>query len=568
MSHRAALARMMLKTPPDRLAWRALYRAKRRVRLGLASVGFSTPLAHGTRAQPLPLDRWPRRRVPQQHPVLSPNTLHLHGYDLPLGPDLPWTPQTGFSGTDLQLVHLHEHRWCAALPDPRFIEILSSWIDQVRPYEPRYWIASWNGYTLASRVVTWMRELPTRELPEGFRVKVQASLLEQLGFLYRNLELDVRGNHLLRDLMALGWGAACFHGPDAERWLGVVLQRLPAELDHQIHSDGLHFEGSPAYHLQVFADLLQLWQALPDGEVRVRLLEALNRMATAIVLTTHPDGRPSLFSDGGLHTASPPAALLHAYTNLTGQEIPAAPLTALIGGQSLAVHRSPDQLLLVDCGPVAPDDLPAHGHADVFSFEWSVGGRRVIIDTGVYAYQKGPIRAYARGTVAHNTLTLDDHDQAEMFDAFRIGRRPQVRRTTWAPRGDGFVLAGQHDGFAHLEGSPRHRRRFDLRGLRLFVEDHVDGGRGQQAVARLLLHPDVVVHPTPTGATLILDTHRITLRTTATLRVRVAPWWPDFGTEQTTRQIELDYGQAPCRGGFTLTVQEPAPDPAHSPPLE
>lgn len=555
MSERAALARMLVLTPPDRLAWRALYVAKRRLRVGLANLGFSAPISRPPRAEPLPFDRWPRRRVPQQHPGVSPGVVHLHGLDWEIGPRPHWTAALGFTGTDLQLVHLHEHRWCAALSDESFVEVLTSWIDQVRPYGPRYWIAAWNGYTLASRIVTWMREIPRRELPQPFVDKACESLIEQLSFLYRNLEYDIRGNHLLRDLLGLAWGAACFEGADAERWRARVLDLLPAELAHQIHPDGLHYEGSPSYHLQVFADLLQIWQALPASEIREELLSTLDRMAAAIVLTTHPDGRPSLLSDGGLHTSPPPSALLHAFTSLTGRNLPPPPQAAMLGGGSIAIFRDEDHHLLIDCGPVAPNDLPAHGHADVFSFEWSIGGRRILTDTGVFAYERGSERDYARSTRAHNTLTLNDADQAEIFGSFRLGRRPRVTTTSFVPRPHGLVLTGHHDGYAHLPGQPIHHRRFDLRELRLFVEDRVTGGQGQRAAARLLLHPDVEVRLTKGGASLRVPGFRVRLKTAASVTVHEVPWWPDLGVHQATHQLHLDYGQAPCRGAFTLTVE-------------
>ena len=88
--------------------------------------------------------------------------------------------------------------------------------------------------------------------------------------------------------------------------------------------------------------------------------------------------------------------------------------------------RSATSYLVVDCGRIAPDDLPAHGHGDVLSFEWSVGTQRVFVDQGVFEYIPGARRQAARSAASHNTLCLEGADQADFFGAFRCGRRPNV----------------------------------------------------------------------------------------------------------------------------------------------
>ena len=45
-----------------------------------------------------------------------------------------------------------------------------------------------------------------------------------------------------------------------------------------------------------------------------------------------------------------------------------------------------DSLLIGDCAQLGPDYLPGHGHADTLSFEFSVGGRRVFVNTGTSRY--------------------------------------------------------------------------------------------------------------------------------------------------------------------------------------
>ena len=93
------------------------------------------------------------------------------------------------------------------------------------------------------------------------------------------------------------------------------------------------------------------------------------------------------------------------------------------------VLRAPgsESCLIFDCGPLGPDYQPGHGHCDVLSYELSLHGQRVVVDTGVSTYEPCAERLYERSTAAHNTLRVDGEEQAEVWASFRVGRRPQGR---------------------------------------------------------------------------------------------------------------------------------------------
>ena len=106
--------------------------------------------------------------------------------------------------------------------------------------------------------------------------------------------------------------------------------------------------------------------------------------------------------------------------------------------------------LVIDCGRIGPDALPAHAHGDILSFEWSVAGERIIVDPGVYEYFGGARRAASRTALSHNTLCFEGADQAEFFGAFRCGQRPDVQLLAFESDGERLRLEGAHDGFGRL----------------------------------------------------------------------------------------------------------------------
>ena len=169
--------------------------------------------------------------------------------------------------------------------------------------------------------------------------------------------------------------------------------------------------------------------------------------------------------------------------------------------------------MIVDAGAIGPDHQPGHGHADMLSFELSVKGCRVVVDSGVGSYQDRRWRAYSRATAAHSTVEIAGESQVELWGAFRLGRRTRPRGVEVSRDDHGFRLFGEHGGYEVLRGHPVHRRRFRFRpgapeedGLRgggtLTVVDEVTvgkAGRGTPAVARVIFAPGLELEPLAGG---------------------------------------------------------------------
>jgi hypothetical protein len=66
-----------------------------------------------------------------------------------------------------------------------------------------------------------------------------------------------------------------------------------------------------------------------------------------------------------------------------------------------------------DAAPLGFLSIAAHGHADALSFTLNVDGQPVFVDPGTYTYHTEPRwRSYFIGTLAHNTIRINQHDQA------------------------------------------------------------------------------------------------------------------------------------------------------------
>ncbi len=361
----------------------------------------------------------------------------------------------------------------------------------------------WEPYPVSLRIVNWIKwclvvnvggdDAQTRLSPAALH-----SLAVQARWLRKRLEIHLLGNHMWANAKALVFAGAFFDGPEAHSWRDKGLALLRRELREQILPDGGHFERSPMYHATLLEDLLDLVQL--DGrypglfaESEVADWRAMSRrMLRWLRVMSHPDGEISFFNDAAFGIA-PNLAALSAYAAGVGVPIDTSPLAeieALPDSGYVRLERNP-AVVIADVGPIGPDYLPGHAHADTLSFELSLHGRRVLVNSGTSTYDVGAERLHQRGTAAHNTVLVDGCDSSEVWSAFRVARRARPLDVAWGRDGEELWIRGGHDGYARLPGRVLHRREWRLSAHGLRVIDRLDG-RAASAQARFHLHPDAV----------------------------------------------------------------------------
>lgn len=455
----------------------------------------------------------------------------------------------------LWLMNLHYMEYLEETNNDDFISLIENWIEHNELSKRNYDWAAWNPYALSIRTLVWMQQFAERGIDISLPryEQIRRNLLLQLLYLERNIEKDIGGNHIIKNIKVLLWATKFFDVPASLGWKKNALKLLNAELDEQILLDGMHFELSTAYHCQVFVDLVECFLVLDESTIKTRLKYRLNKMAQVINDFTHPDGLISVFNDGSLNMSYTPSECLSAWEKLSGFKPENKKNIALASSGYYGV-RNKNIYLLLDAGKVGADHLPAHSHGDIFSFELSVGNERMIVDPGVYEYNVCSNRTYSRATSSHNTLSLKQIDQCEFYGSFRLARRAEIEITNYAESEKGFELTAIHNGYKRLEGKPYHLREFKIDDNNIKINDKVIGGKGQKATANLLLHPDCVVDLVKDGLIIKKNDNSFTLHSSGNIIILSANWFPEFGKSVATKKIEIDYGFAPCEGYIKMHV--------------
>jgi uncharacterized heparinase superfamily protein len=406
------------------------------------------------------------------------------------------------------------------------VNLIEQWIRENPPVLGN----GWEPYPNSLRIVNWIKFALN-----GGSLSAEAihSLAIQIRYLCERLEFHLLGNHLLANAKALIFAGAFFEGEEAESWLSKGWSILKRELPEQILVDGGHFELSPMYHSIILDDLLDMENICKaygiDSQIEKSFIE---KMREWLSVMTHPDGEISFFNDAAMGIA-PNKNQIERYAQRLGllrpEEISRG--TSWLASSGYIRMESGRAIVLLDVAPVGPSYLPGHAHADTLSFELSLDGFRLLVNSGTSCYGNGPERQRQRGTKAHNTLCINDEDSSEVWGGFRVARRAKVHSVDVSEGQDDMCVKASHDGYKRLHSANIHKRSWKFRDGALFIDDEITGAF-DKAEVRFHLHPDVEILKMDGSGTLLrtVNGEMVTVNIeNGAIRVEQGTWHPYFG---------------------------------------
>ena len=431
--------------------------------------------------------------------------------------------------------------------------LINRWINDNPPASGN----GWEPYPTSLRIVNWIKWIlanPTPPPPAFLH-----SLAIQSRYLARRLEYHLLGNHLLANAKALFFAGLFFDGPEAKGWLRKSMVILNRQLPEQVLPDGGHFERSPMYHAIILEDLLDMlnltrvFPGIVPESVTEEWRKVIQRMRRWLAVMTHPDGEISFFNDAAFGIASGGQAL-ETYARQLGCANLSKPgcFTRLADSGYIRVEQKP-AVALLDVAPVGPDYLPGHAHADTLSFELSLFGQRLIVNSGTSCYGTGPERLRQRGTASHNTVEIDGVNSSEVWSGFRVARRAYPQNLNVQEDANQIVVSCSHNGYKRLPGRPVHKRTWVFTPGKMRITDKVSGTY-EIAQARFHLHPDVrcrLVSSTMAELVLADGTMVDLIISDGKIIVKKSTYHPEFGVSLENRCLSVAFvGELVTEVGF------------------
>ncbi|HEX2166282.1 MAG TPA: alginate lyase family protein [Longimicrobiales bacterium] len=455
--------------------------------------------------------------------------------DLYTGREWPLLPSAGYplargDGSDIRTVwelsrcyhFIALARAWATTRDSRYVEAFVLHVDSFESQNPIGEGPHWaSPMDVAIRAANWTLAIPLfagARLPIDFQARMLGNLWASGRYVERHLEWHpvYRGNHFIANAVGLTYLGVLFRDSrDGRRWLAAGSRHLQHEILYQVGDDGVSFEGSLAYHrlvTELFAYGGELLRRNVDDFDESRYDERLSKMHAFIGAYSQPDGRAPMIGDaddGRLHAMSA-AALREPRRHALGLPPGHAVETPPDGSYSYPqggfhVIRHGDDHAVIRCGRVGLHGAGSHDHNDQLGFELVCAGRRIIADSGTYAYTRDLQARHAyRSVAAHSVVQLGDEEPNPIAvdSPWRVLEDRTRSRCVIHPDG---TFEGEHTGFAHRPSRAVWRRElsFYRESNEWLLMDTITGAGEEDITWRL--------HLTDAEATLLEDAgaHRI-----------------------------------------------------------
>lgn len=279
----------------------------------------------------------------------------------------------------------------------------------------------WHPYTISLRVTNWISvykifsDRITKD--KNFDKAIKESLYIQYKYLQSILEKDVLGNHYFENIKALIICSTFFKDI---KTVEKFKRELINQLKEQVLKDGMHFELSPMYHKIILEDLIKITYWLKEHSIYNNLVDYIQKMIDVTYSMEDNFGKTPAFNDSADGISKDYKCLLEVskkYFNINPN------YKDSFKESGFFIVEDKWKKLIFDAGDICPSYLPAHGHCDALSFELSIGGRPMIVNSGTYMYQNGEWRNHFRSTSAHNSVGISKKEQSQFWGSFRVAKR-------------------------------------------------------------------------------------------------------------------------------------------------
>jgi len=396
---------------------------------------------------------------------------------------------------------------------------------------------AWHPYTISLRLPNWLiaceifGDLFVQDA--DFKSRVFASLYRQYRTLLLRQETWNLGNHYLENIKAALLGSILFQENEVfeQQWKLWV-----KELKEEILPDGFHFELSPMYHKIILEDLLRVAVVLKKmgSDKYLEMKPYIPKMLSAAVFMEDRCSRTLLFNDSGDNVAHPLQLLCKACDEEL--EISPEPVTSLPNAGYYKL-QSRDFVLLMDAGSIGPDYIPGHAHCDCMSFELFYQGKPLFVNLGTGLYQ-GELRSFFRSTRAHNTVSINGHEQSECWAEHRVARRMVLESVECNNR--------EICGVCRNYLGERYGRKLSMKNNSFCVADSAEANGDFTVESYLHIGPDFTISDEEKFIAILKNGKRIgEIRPVdCNYGIGVQPYAPEFGGYEQAKVITFRWAGA------------------------
>lgn len=376
-----------------------------------------------------------------------------------------------------------------------YFDFLNNCNNQIGEQAIKKWIVNnspsvnndgWEPYPLSLRIVNWIFFFSRHgRKPDKEIIK---SLYLQGQWLFKQRELHLQANHLLKNIVSLLFWGYCFDNKKIIKW---SLKNLYRQLQEQFTKSGLHYEFSSTYHAISVIDILDSYNLIQSENVKIDkklIIEIENVLKNGVKWVEKLSDEYGYLPIGDVnYEGCPNADQIKLYAQKLGViknemmdiEFPTFPF----------LKNGHFKIMLVNSS-FSPNYNSAHSHQDKLSILLWYKDKPIFTDTGNYSYKFSSERLYSRDVEAHNTIQIDQFHQAELWDVFRVGYRGEIEKGK---------IGNKEIYSTFIHKKYRHQRRIKNVGRKIIIVDIIIA-QGHHSFKQFFhIHPDNSIKKTTKG---------------------------------------------------------------------
>ena len=334
-------------------------------------------------------------------------------------------------------------------------------------------------YPISLRGINWVKFLSKNKVNEEF---IDNNLYNHYYILLKNIEYHLLGNHLLENAFSLLFGSFYFQD---EKLYNKSKKILITELNEQILEDGSHFELSPMYHQIMLFRVLDCIQLIKlnswkNDDLLNLLEESSSKMLSWLENVTFNNGDIPMVNDCAFQIAPSTKDLLNYGISLGINK-----KNIKLSDSGYRMFKNEKYELFMDMGEVGASYQPGHVHSDTFNFVLYANNQPFIVDTGTSTYEKNGRRQLERSTSSHNTMTIGDYEQTQVWDGFRVAKRAKIISL----KESSFLFSSSHNGYKNI--GVIHNRKFIANKDSINIFDDLNKHEVYEQIAHFHFHPSI-----------------------------------------------------------------------------
>lgn len=406
---------------------------------------------------------------------------------------IDWHSEELNQGTRLWKLNLNYHEFLFDIAlkfnetkDRKYLGYIEStiveWFKQNPLGTKGYGKDNWNSYAISLRIISWIKMYTL--LGKEFSIEFQSFFIKllwiQITFLSENLELDILGNHLIKNWKALIWGNYFFTTTKFNKTIKIAEKYIYA----QFSEEGMHEEHSPMYAGIVLEDLMEVFLF----EQKNQKLEALIHKQFDNVRLLSNKNQYLFFNDSvnnnGIQFGQLNDLYLKIFRKKGNIDENHFDINGFIGFKTKMEH------IVFDCAKVVGGNQPGHVQCDALSFEYFWNGRKIFTNSGTYEYNSGKKRQFSRSSESHNVLKYGTFEQSEVWGSFRMARHAKVSYKVYHLESEKMDVEGKVLGYDFSKNITHRRRLIKEKGF-LTIKDELIANTNKKSQLFFHLHADL-----------------------------------------------------------------------------